>query len=128
MSSGQLRRLLASFRSTGCPAPAEPDWEPPCPTCRETDAILAETWRPLDWSSDSALVAEIQDGRYAVVEASGPGKGWNWRLEMEDGWETRVLVEGSAPSLSDALYAAERAAQFPDPITNSPKTTEKSAR
>lgn len=108
-----LRKLIRSYRDeVGCPPPAEPDWLEPCPTCREADAVLAETWRPLEWGLDAPIVAEVEPGRYATVEAPAvPGKGWTWRLEREDGWETRIVGEGTEPTLADALYAVERLAR-----------------
>jgi hypothetical protein len=109
MNSG-LRKLVKAYREeTGCPPPSEPDWEPPCPTCRVADAVLAETWRPLDWAADGPIVAEVAGGKYATVEQA-EGK-WAWRLEVEDGWEMKVTHSGTDASLMDALYAAERAAR-----------------
>jgi hypothetical protein len=105
-----LRKLLRSYRDdAGCPPPAEPDWESPCRTCRATDAVLAEEWRPLEWSLDSPLVAELEDGRFATIEAEG--KAWKWKLEAQEGWTLRVVGEGTDPSLADALYAVERLAR-----------------
>jgi len=105
-----LRKLVRAYRDeTGCPPPAEPDWESPCPTCRLADAVLAETWKPLGWGTDGPVVAEIESGKVAVVEAAPAG--WTWRVDIEDGWELRVTQSGVSDSLMDALYAAERAAR-----------------
>lgn len=105
-----LRKLLHAYRDdTGCPPPAEPDWEPPCRTCRATDAVLAETWKPLEWSVDGPIVAEFDDGRFATIEPEG-GK-WKWRIEVQEGWQLRVEAEGVDVSLADALYVAERHAR-----------------
>lgn len=102
-----LRKLLRSYRDdTGCPPPAEPDWEPPCRTCRATDAVLAETWRPLDWAFDGPLVAEVEDGQFATIE--GSGQAWKWKVEVQEGWQMRLTGEGVETSLADALYRVER--------------------
>ena len=105
-----LRKLLRDYRDdAGCPPPAEPDWEPPCRTCRATDAVLAEVWQPLAWGTDGPIVAELEDGRFVTIESAGSG--WRWRLESQDGWTPVVLGEGTDESLADAIYAAERFAR-----------------
>lgn len=106
-----LRKLVKAYREeTGCPPPAEPDWEPPCQTCRVADAVLAETWKPLEWGvMEGSIVAEVQSGMYATVEASGTN--WAWKIDVEEGWTTKVTASGVSDSLMDALYAAERAAR-----------------
>lgn len=105
-----LKKLLRSYRDeAGCPPPAEPDWEEPCRLCRWTDSVLAEAYRPLDWGVDAPLVAEVRTGTYASVESRADGQ-WSWRIEGESGWELRLLVEGTAQSLAEALYAVEEAA------------------
>jgi hypothetical protein len=51
----------------------------------------------------------VQSGKYATVEPSGTN--WAWKIDVEDGWTTKVTASGVSDSLMDALYAAERAAR-----------------
>jgi hypothetical protein len=108
-----LRDLVKRFREDyGCLPPAEPDWEPPCRLCRCADAVISQTWKPIDWAADGGLVAEVESGTYANVERAGDK--WSWKVTQEQGWELVTLHEGMASSLVDALQAAERAVRGVD--------------
>lgn len=114
-----LRKLLKEYRdSAGCdPVKGEWCYEWPdskqytkCRLCTCVDAVLAETWKPLDWVTDeSGLSAEVDDDTVVLVNRAD--NKWKWRIEVIEGWLTKVTQEGEATSLIDAMYAAERAAR-----------------
>jgi hypothetical protein len=108
--TGVLRYLVARHRDvSGCRLPGRREGDDPCELCRLTDEVLSNVVKPLPWTTDESIVADL--GTHVVSIEGLAGGQWRWHIESAEGWQETLVASGTSPTLAEAMFAAEQAAK-----------------